>query len=116
MLVLLTLSLASAEQSTAERELIQTAATCCMVAQPVLPVQAVVPLHQRRGILAMTPGHTRRGQTDYLGGTDLSAQLVALDGVPLLLDGQLRVDYQRTGTTTARAARPLPRPVAPSAW
>ncbi|MDG1484371.1 MAG: hypothetical protein P8R54_32575 [Myxococcota bacterium] len=113
MLVLLTLSLASAApvqteglshsvpsaHSAAARALLETAALCCSTADTVPPVHDVVSRHQRMGILRMSVGHTRQGQVDYLGGTALSSQLVALDGVPLLLHGRAGLIYTRTGSS-----------------
>ena len=116
MLILLTLSLASAApvqteeiihsvpsaHSAAARALLETAASCCMTADTTLPVHDVVSRHPRMGILRMTVGHTRQGQVDYLGGTALSSQLVALDGVPMLLHGRASLLYTRTGSSMAQ--------------
>ena len=65
----------------------------------------------------MTLGHTRRGQVEFLGGTALSQQLVALDSVPLMIGGQMAPFYQRTGTTAARHnVRPLGQPMVPGTY
>ncbi len=128
MLTLLTLSLASAApvqteglipsetsaRSPAARALLEAAAVCCTTADTAQPVRDMVPLHQREGVLRMSVGHTRQGQVDYLGGTALSSQLVALDGVPLLLHGRAGLIYTRTGssmvplTTSPGAPRTTP--------
>lgn len=129
MLALLTLSLASAEQvsteglnltaaasetTEAERALIEAAAVCCVLVDAALPARTVIPLHQREGIFRMSVGHTRQGQIDYLSGTALSSQLVALDDVPMIISGRAGLIYTRTGSSFARLnTRPLPPGAAP---
>ncbi|MFT5684737.1 MAG: hypothetical protein ACI8RZ_005681 [Myxococcota bacterium] len=123
MLTLLTLSLASADQvntdgllltdqtetTNAERSLIEAATQCCMSVDTTLPDQVMIPVSQREGIFRMSLGHTRQGQIDYLGGTALSSQLVAIDDVPMIISGLAGMIYTRTGTDVARHnTRPLP--------
>ena len=120
MLALLTLSMASAEpteDTTAARSaLLATATTCCIV-QTAAPADAAVPMNPQRSWLRMSRGHTQRGATDYLGGASLSEQLIAVDGVPMMIDGLQAPVYQRTGVVVApRNLRPVPPLWAPHPW
>jgi len=129
MIALLTLSLASAEQTTAdglilsetmettdvEHALIETAAHCCMVAPPTLALQSI-PI-TRKNFLRLHVGHTRRGAIDYLGGTALSDQLIAFDSVPMMFDKKLSPAYRPTGTMVLpHNTRLVPRPSAIQYW
>ena len=120
MLALLTLSLASAEpneDTTAARSaLLETATTCCIV-QSLAPTDTAVPMNPQRSWLRMSRGHTQRGGTDYLGGAALSEQLIAVDGVPMMIDGLQAPVYQRTGVVVPpRNLRPVPRPSPAHPW
>ena len=120
LLTLLTLSLASAEPAedtaAARSALLATATTCCIV-QSVAPTDTAVPMNPQRNWLRMSRGHTQRSGTDYLGGAALSEQLIAVDGVPMMIDGLQAPIYQRTGVVIQpRNLRPVPRPSPGHPW
>ena len=132
MLALLTLSLASAEPPTSDdpagttdsvemtaatRALVASAARCCMTTDVYVPASQEIPVHKRSYILDLFPGHTRRGNADYLGGTPLVDQLVAVDGLPMMLDHRLGPVDRRMGTlTTPHNHRLIPRPGTAHPW
>lgn len=120
MLALLTLTMAHAEQtedaSAARRALIEAAAICCNVPSTA-PAATMVPMKPQRNRLRMSPGHTLRGANDYLGGAPLTEQLVAVDGVPMMIDGLQPFIVPRSGAAVSPPnIRLVPRPSPPHPW
>ena len=103
MLVLLSLSIASASpgeptsQTEAQRALLQTATTCCVVIIEEYTL-TYLEVDSSGDSLRLVPGFRRLGGIDTLGGTPLTEQAVMLDDVPMMIDGRLGPGFERTGT------------------